>query len=272
MYICLFLYPNRYAPIEGVDSFNKSAMKLLYGENNPLIEQNRIICLQSLSGTGSLTIAAHFLIKYLKDKKVYVSKPTWSNHYGVFRTAGFTVCEYRYWNAKTNGLDYDGMIEDLRSFDESSIVILHACAHNPTGVDPTKEQWDGILQVIKERKHIPIIDCAYQGFASGDPNNDAYAVRLFAEKYHPVIVCHSFAKNFGLYGQRIGSISMVCKDEEEYSRLYSQLKIVARCIYSSPPIHGARIVSEILNDSTLHSKWLDEVNVMATRIKSVRQA
>uniref|UniRef100_A0A0A9YZH6 Aspartate aminotransferase n=4 Tax=Lygus hesperus TaxID=30085 RepID=A0A0A9YZH6_LYGHE len=261
-----------YAPIEGLDSFNKAAMKLLYGEHNPLLEQKRIVCLQSLSGTGSLSVAAHFLAQYVKNKNVYVSKPTWSNHYGIFQTAGFTVSEYRYWDPNTNGLNYDGMIQDIQSFQENSIIILHACAHNPTGVDPTKEQWQGILQAIQKGNHIAIIDCAYQGFASGDPDHDAYAVRLFAEHHHPVFVCHSFAKNFGLYGQRVGSISTICKDHDEYARLDSQLKIVARRLYSSPPLHGARIVAEILNDPTLYEQWLQEVSTMANRIRSVRQA
>lgn len=181
-----------------------------------------------------------------------------------------TPVSYRYYDNKNIALDFDGLVEDLRKAEDGSAVLLHACAHNPTGVDPTPEQWRALSNVFKEKGHFPFFDMAYQGFASGDTNKDAYAVRYFVEQGHQIALCQSFAKNMGLYGERAGLFSLVTESAEEVQRVDSQLKIIIRPLYSNPPIHGARIASEILTDPTLKSQWLEEVKLMANRIISMR--
>jgi aspartate aminotransferase, mitochondrial len=188
----------------------------------------------------------------------------------VFLDSGLEVKQYKYYNKDTIGLDFDGMIADLKSAPEGSMVLLHACAHNPTGIDPTQEQWQQIAKVMKEKSHYPFFDMAYQGFASGDTDKDAYAVRYFIEQGFGMVLAQSFAKNMGLYGERVGAFSIVCDSAEEKKRVDSQIKILVRPLYSNPPIHGARIASEILNNKSLNQQWLGEVKGMADRIIEMR--
>jgi aspartate aminotransferase, mitochondrial len=188
----------------------------------------------------------------------------------VFLDSGLAVKQYKYYNKDTIGLDFDGMISDLKSAPEGSMVLLHACAHNPTGIDPTQEQWQQIAKVMKEKSHYPFFDMAYQGFASGDTDKDAYAVRYFIEQGFGMVLAQSFAKNMGLYGERVGAFSIVCESAEEKKRVDSQIKILVRPLYSNPPIHGARIASEILNNNSLNQQWLGEVKGMADRIIEMR--
>ncbi|KAH8555210.1 aspartate aminotransferase [Umbelopsis sp. PMI_123] len=261
-----------YAPITGLSDFTEAAGELAYGEDSAAIKEKRLAITQSISGTGALRIGAAFLSRwYPHAKKVYLPNPTWGNHIPIFGDAGMQVEKYRYFDKSTNGLDFGGMIDDLKNAPKNSVVLLHACAHNPTGVDPTQEQWDEIAQVVKDRDHFSFFDMAYQGFASGDCTRDAYALRKFVAGNHPVVLSQSFAKNMGLYGERAGAFSVVTADAEEKARVDSQVKILIRPLYSNPPINGARIVSTVLNTPELKQEWLGEVKLMANRIIDMRQ-
>ncbi|KAI9666969.1 MAG: aspartate transaminase aat1 [Alyxoria varia] len=260
-----------YAGITGVPAFTKAAANLAYGPDSAPIKEDRVMITQSISGTGALRIGGAFLERfYPGSKKIYIPTPSWANHNAVFKDSGLQVEKYRYYNKNTVGLDFEGMIADIKALPKGSIVLLHACAHNPTGIDPTTEQWKIISDVVKEGQHYPFFDMAYQGFASGDTDRDAFAVRHFIKEGHQLCLAQSFAKNMGLYGERVGAFSIVCASAEEKKRVDSQLKILVRPLYSNPPIHGARIASEILNDPSLNKQWLGEVKGMADRIISMR--
>ncbi|KAH8906642.1 hypothetical protein BR93DRAFT_968230 [Coniochaeta sp. PMI_546] len=258
-----------YAGITGVPEFTKAAAILAYGKDSPALD--RLAITQSISGTGALRIGAAFLERFYPGaKKIYVPTPSWANHAAVFKDAGLAVEKYRYYNKDTIGLDFQGLLADLKAAPKESIFLFHACAHNPTGIDPTVEQWKEIEAAVKAQGHYCFFDMAYQGFASGDINKDAFAVRYFVEKGHNVCLAQSFAKNMGLYGERIGAFSIVTESAEEKQRVDSQIKILVRPMYSNPPIHGARIAAEILNSPELYGQWLVEVKEMADRIITMR--
>jgi aspartate aminotransferase len=260
-----------YAGIIGLPEFTANAAKLAFGEDSPIIKAKRNATVQSISGTGALRIGAEFLSKWYPNSKViYQPSPTWGNHIPIFKFAGVDVKNYRYYDKNTCGFDEKGCLEDIANIPEKSILLLHACAHNPTGVDPTPEQWMKIAEVAKKRNLYVFFDMAYQGFASGDINRDAHAVRYFVEQGHNICLAQSFAKNMGLYGERVGAYTVVCQDEDEQSRVMSQLKILIRPMYSNPPIHGARIASKILSDKNLYQQWLKDVKLMADRIITMR--
>ncbi|EDV29026.1 uncharacterized protein TRIADDRAFT_63196 [Trichoplax adhaerens] len=260
-----------YAGIAGIPDFTSAAAELAFDADNDIQRNGLNATVQSISGTGALTIGAAFLRKFFPyNKTVYLPSPTWGNHVPLFKFAGLETKHYRYYDQKTCGFDAEGALADLKMMPERSIVLLHACAHNPTGVDPKPEQWHEISQVVKERKLFPFFDMAYQGFASGDINKDAYAVRYFIKDNHQMAVAQSFAKNMGLYGERCGAFSMVCESAEEAKIVESQLKIVIRPMYSNPPINGARIAYLILKRPELRKEWLVEVKGMADRIISMR--
>jgi len=260
-----------YAGITGVPSFTKAAALLAYGPDSAPIKEDRIAITQSISGTGALRIGGEFLARfYPNTKQIFIPTPSWANHNAVFKDSGLDVQKYRYYNKDTIGLDFEGMVADLKAAPEGSMVLLHACAHNPTGIDPTEVQWAEISQVMKEKKHYPFFDMAYQGFASGDTNKDAFPIRHFIKEGHNMCLAQSFAKNMGLYGERVGAFSIVAASAEEKKRVDSQLKILVRPLYSNPPVHGARIASEILNDPALNKQWLGEVKGMADRIIEMR--
>lgn len=261
-----------YAGITGVPAFTKAAAILAYGPDSRPIAEDRVVITQSISGTGALRIGGEFLNRFYpsSDKKIYIPNPSWANHNAVFKDCGLQVEKYRYYNKDTIGLDFDGMVEDIKKLPQGSVVVLHACAHNPTGVDPTQEQWKAISNVVKEGSHYPFFDMAYQGFASGDTDKDAWPVRYFIEQGHRMCLAQSFAKNMGLYGERVGAFSIVCENAEEKKRVDSQVKILVRPLYSNPPVHGARIASTILNDPSLNKQWLGEVKGMADRIIEMR--
>ncbi|THH11583.1 hypothetical protein EW145_g539 [Phellinidium pouzarii] len=237
-----------YLPITGLPGFTQNAAKLAYGaESKPLVE-NSIAVTQSISGTGALRIGGAFLGRfYPHAKAIYLPVPSWGNHTPIFRDSG------------------------LENAPEKSIVLLHACAHNPTGVDPTQEQWREISDILKEKKLFPFFDMAYQGFASGSTSRDAFAVRHFVSEGHQIALSQSFAKNMGLYGERVGAFSLTTVDPEEKARVDSQLKIVIRPMYSNPPVHGARIANTILSSPELYAQWESEVKGMADRIISMRE-
>ncbi|KAG0644368.1 pyridoxal phosphate-dependent transferase [Tuber brumale] len=260
-----------YAGITGVPSFTKAAIELAYGKSSRVLD--RIAATQSISGTGALRIGGAFLERFYPfSKTVYLPSPSWANHAAIMKDSKLDVKSYRYYKKEIIGLDIDGLLEDIGNAPQSSIFLFHACAHNPTGVDPTPEQWRAISDAVKNSGHFPFFDMAYQGFASGDANKDAYALRLFIEQDHPVALSQSFAKNMGLYGERVGVFSLLAESAEEKKRLDSQIKILVRPLYSNPPVNGARIASEILNDLTLRKQWLSEVKGMADRIISMRAA
>ncbi len=258
-----------YAGITGVPEFTKASAVLAYGKDSSAL--NRLAITQSISGTGALRIGAAFLARhYPGAKTIYVPQPSWANHAAVFKDSGLSVNTYKYYNKDTIGLDFDGLLADINAAPENSIFLFHACAHNPTGVDPTPEQWKQIESAVKAKGHYSFFDMAYQGFASGDIHKDAFAVRHFVSQGHNICLAQSFAKNMGLYGERIGAFSIVCADAEEAKRVDSQVKILVRPLYSNPPIHGARIAAEILNTPALYEQWLAEVKEMADRIITMR--
>lgn len=207
-----------------------------------------------------------------KDIDVYVPAPTWPLHRGLAQKVGYNWKEYRYFHKETKGLDFDGMVDDLHKAKDHSIVLMHVCAHNPTGVDPTKEQWQKILEVCLDKKHFVGFDSAYQGFASGDLETDAYSLRLFQEHSERLLLFQSFAKNFGLYGERVGCFSVVCNNPEEKNMVMSRIKQLARPLYSNPPIHGARIVDIVLGDKDLTASWHNDLKVMSARMAEMRAA
>lgn len=229
---------------------------------------------QTISGTGANHLGALLLSRFYHwngPARIYLSNPTWANHHAIFKNVGIEPVDYPYYDPKTIGLDYDGFIGALREAPTRSAFLLHACAHNPTGVDPTPEQWEAIADVMLEKKHYAFFDCAYQGFASGDLDKDALAVRRFVDKGVPLLVCQSFAKNAGLYGERVGALHVVSSDKETADRVRSQLSVLQRSEISNPPSHGARLVSLILNDEEMFAEWKRDVQTMSGRIIDMRK-
>lgn len=266
-------FDHEYLPISGNAVFCQESAKLAFGDDSNVIKGNLNATVQGLSGTGSLTVGAAFLKNFFPGSQdVYMPAPTWGNHIPLFKRLGFNVKQYRYFDKNTSGFDFKGALDDLAKLPPKTIVLLHACAHNPSGVDPKPEQWKEISELMKKRQLFPFFDMAYQGFASGDINRDANALRLFVNDGHQVALAQSFAKNMGLYGQRVGAFTLTGIDKEETQKIMSQLKIIIRPMYSNPPLHGARIVETILCDSSLRAQWLADVKLMADRIISMRHA
>jgi aspartate aminotransferase len=260
-----------YAPISGNPDFCKHAIQLALGDGSEVIANGLNATVQGISGTGSLRVGAAFLKSFFPGvKTVWLPKPTWGNHTPIFKHSGLDVDGYKFYDPKTCGFDFQGALDDIRKIPERSVILLHACAHNPTGVDPSLEQWRELSAVVKQKNLFPFFDMAYQGFASGNIDRDAQAVRLFLKDGHKIVLAQSFAKNMGLYGERAGAFTVVTENKEETAKVMSQLKILIRAMYSNPPIYGARIVSEILGDEKLRADWLLEVKGMADRIISVR--
>ncbi|CAA0838368.1 Aspartate aminotransferase 3- chloroplastic [Striga hermonthica] len=260
-----------YLPIVGLADFNKLSAKLILGADSPAIQENRVTTVQCLSGTGSLRVGGEFLARHYHQHTICIPQPTWGNHIKVFGLAGLSVKNYRYYSPATRGLDFEGFLEDLGSAPEGAVVLLHACAHNPTGVDPTPQQWEQIRQLIRSKALLPFFDSAYQGFASGSLDADAQSVRMFVNDGGECLIAQSYAKNLGLYGERVGALSIVCRTADVASRVESQLKLVIRPMYSNPPIHGASIVATILKDRAMFEEWTIELKAMADRIISMRQ-
>ncbi|KAK9705998.1 hypothetical protein RND81_07G097900 [Saponaria officinalis] len=260
-----------YLPILGLADFNKLTAKLILGADSPAILENRVATAQCLSGTGSLRVGSEFLAKHYHQRTIYIPAPTWGNHIKVFTLGGLTVKSYRYYDPATKGLDFQGLLEDLDAADSGAVVLFHACAHNPTGVDPTLDQWEQIRQLVRSKSLLPFFDSAYQGFASGSLDADAQSVRMFVADGGECFLAQSYAKNMGLYGERVGALSIVCKTADIASKVESQVKLVIRPMYSNPPIHGASIVASILKDKDLYEEWTVELKEMADRIISMRK-
>ncbi|XP_011504531.1 PREDICTED: aspartate aminotransferase, mitochondrial [Ceratosolen solmsi marchali] len=260
-----------YSSISGNPEFCKETINLALGHDNVVIKNHCCSTVQGISGTGSLWIGASYLSRFFPgNKEIYLPTPSWGNHSPLFKMSGLGVKSYRYYNPENCGLDFQGALEDINNIPEQSIILFHACAHNPTGVDPKPEQWYELSELVKKKKLFCFFDMAYQGFASGDVNKDSQAVRLFIKEGHYIALAQSFAKNMGLYGERVGAFSLINSSKEEAACTLSQLKILIRPMYSNPPINGARIVTEILSNSELKKEWLTDVKGMADRIISIR--
>ena len=258
-----------YLPIDGLQSYDRAVMELVFGAE--AAKSGRIVTVQALGGTGGLKIGADFLRRLAPEAEVWISEPSWENHRALFENAGFKVNTYPYYEPKTRGLDFAGMLGALERLPAGSIVVLHACCHNPTGVDLSREQWQQVLDVVKKRELVPFIDLAYQGFGDGI-DADGYAARLFAESYSPVFVSSSFSKSFSLYGERVGAFSLLAGSADEAARALSQIKRLVRTNYSNPPTHGGKIVATVLAAPELRALWEKELAGMRDRIKAMRKA
>ena len=260
-----------YLPIDGLKEFRDAAAVLALGDTSPSIQEKRVMTVQTLSGTGALRLVGGLYKQLGVSGKCYVSNPTWANHKGIFQDAGFEVATYRYWDAATKTLDFAGYTEDLRSIADGSIVVLHLCAHNPTGVDATEEQWHEVAAICKTKGHRVIFDSAYQGYCTGDLEGDAFAARLFEKEGMEFAITQSYSKNMGLYGERVGCLIQVCESEGVAASVLSNAKQLARVYYSNPPKHGARTATLVLNDPVLRPQWEKELKAMSVRISEMRR-
>ncbi|MDC0610040.1 aspartate/tyrosine/aromatic aminotransferase [Vibrio sp.] len=263
--------PCIYLPMEGLAPYRSAVQHLVFGADHSALSDKRVATIQTLGGSGALMIGADFLHHYFPQSRVWVSNPTWENHNAIFAGAGFDVDSYPYFNPETKMLDFEDMLASIKVLDAQSIVLLHPCCHNPTGVDLTPSQWDQVIDVVKQNKLIPFFDMAYQGYGEG-MEDDAYVIRKIAQEKDVIaFVSNSFSKIFSLYGERVGGLSVVCSNEEEATRVLGQLKATVRRNYSSPAKHGAVVVSNVLNTDELKAMWLNEVNGMRTRILTMRE-
>jgi aromatic-amino-acid transaminase len=263
--------PKSYLPIDGLAAYDRAVQALVFGPGSEALKQDRIVTVQALGGTGGLKIGADFLRQVSPAAQVWISEPSWENHRALFEGAGFKVNAYPYYDAHTHGLDFAAMLRALEAVPAGSIVVLHACCHNPTGVDLSQARWQQVLEAVTRRGLVPFLDLAYQGFGDGI-DADAYAARLFAGAMQPVFLSSSFSKSFSLYGERVGALSVVTGSADEAARVLSQLKRVVRTNYSNPPTHGGDIVARVLGTPELRRLWEDELANMRERIKAMRQA
>jgi len=261
--------PTCYLPIEGDHMYRAQVGSLLFGSEFESLRDS-LATVQSVGGSGALKVGADFLKRHFPTSSVYVSDPTWDNHIGIFEGAGFKVGRYRYYDAGKKGLDLGGMLADLRKLKEDDIVLLHPCCHNPTGVDPDKVQWVQILDVLEERKLIPFVDIAYQGFAES-LEQDAVVIRDLASRRFDFLVSNSFSKIFSLYGERCGALTVHCVDSSQTANVLGQLKFTVRRNYSSPPTQGMRLIATVFSDATLRRQWLAELESMRMRIVTMRE-
>ncbi|MCC4117847.1 aspartate/tyrosine/aromatic aminotransferase [Aromatoleum toluclasticum] len=261
--------PRGYQPIEGPAAYNTAVQNLLFGRDSTLIANGQVVTVQALGGTGALKVGADYLKRLLPGATVYISDPSWENHRALFESAGFPVENYPYYEPSTRGVKFAGMKAKLEQLAPGSVVVLHACCHNPTGADLTEAQWAEVVDACRERALVPFLDMAYQGFADGiEP--DAVAVRLFSASGLQFFVSSSFSKSFSLYGERVGALSIVTAGKDESARVLSQVKRVIRTNYSNPPIHGGAVVAAVLNSSELRQMWEDELAGMRDRIRAMR--
>ncbi len=263
--------PKGYLPIDGLAAYDRAVQQLAFGADSAVVKEGRAVTVQALGGTGALKVAADFLRRVNPGAQVWISDPSWENHRALFEGAGFTVSTYPYYDPATHGLDFGGMTGALEKLTPGAIVVLHACCHNPTGVDLTADQWTRVLEIVKARGLVPILDIAYQGFADG-VEADGEVLRRFAQAMSPVFVANSFSKSFSLYGERVGALTVATGSADEAKRVLSQLKRVVRANYSNPPTFGARAVAEVLTTPDLRALWDRELGEMRERIKAMRRA
>lgn len=262
--------PRAYLPIDGIPVYDKAVQGLIFGVDSEVVNSGRALTVQTLGGTGGLRVGADFLRKFLPDADVWISDPSWENHRALFEGAGFKVHTYPYYDPATHGLAFDALLAALDTIPAGNVVLLHACCHNPTGVDPTPQQWDRIVAKVRARGLVPFLDLAYQGFGEG-LDADAAAVRKFAATPGALLVSNSFSKSFSIYGERVGAVSIVTADKDEANRVLSQVKRLVRANYSNPPTHGGKIVSQVLASAALRAQWERELGGMRERIREMRQ-
>jgi len=263
--------PKSYLPIDGLQSYDQAVQALVFGPDAPVLKEKRVLTVQALGGTGGLRVGADFLKQLNPEAQVWISEPSWENHRALFEAAGFKVQAYPYYDAATRGLKFEAMLAALQALPAGAIPVLHACCHNPTGVDLSQEQWHQVLAVVQARGLVPFLDLAYQGFGDG-VDADAYAARLFAGAMAPVFLSSSFSKSLSLYGERIGAFSLVAASADEAARALSQVKRIVRTNYSSPPTYGGEIVARVLGTPDLRALWDRELGGMRDRIKAMRRA
>ncbi|MBB6054776.1 aromatic amino acid transaminase [Tolumonas osonensis] len=262
--------PRVYLPMEGSPAYRTAIQHLLFGKDNAVLKAGRVASIQSLGGSGALKVGADFLHKYFPTSEMWVSDPTWDNHHAIFQGAGIQTHTYPYYDDVTGGIKFNAMLDTFQSLPEQSIVLMHPCCHNPTGVDLSRDQWAALLPVMKERKLIPFLDIAYQGF--GDSlTEDVFALQMLIDADISFFVSNSFSKNLSLYSERCGGLSVICPTAEEAERVLGQLKLTVRKNYSSPPSHGALVVTDVLTKPELRATWEAEVAEMRDRIKAMRQ-
>lgn len=262
--------PRSYQPMEGAANYRTAVQQLLWGAEHEAVQAGRIATIQTIGGSGALKIGADLLKRYFPQAEVWVSAPTWDNHRAMFEGAGFTVHDYPYYDAASGGVKFDDMIACFSQLPAKTIVLLHPCCHNPTGVDLDKDQWRKVIEVVKARDLLPFMDIAYQGF--GDSlDDDAFAIRAMTEAGVSFVVSNSFSKNLSFYGERCGGLSVVCGTAEEAGRVLGQMKATVRRNYSSPPTHGGQVTAIVMNDAALRAEWEGEVTEMRVRIKAMRQ-
>jgi aromatic-amino-acid transaminase len=261
--------PKPYLPMTGLPAYREAVQHLLFGATHEAVTSGRIATIQTLGGSGGLKVGGDFLKRYFPESQVWVSDPTWDNHRAMFEGAGFQVNTYPYYDPETKGLRFDAMLEAIDGLPAQSIVLLHACCHNPTGVDLNNAQWLQVIEVLKRRKLLPYLDIAYQGFGDGI-EEDAFALRALADAGVSFFVANSFSKSFSLYGERVGGLSVVCPDKAQAQLVIGQLMSAVRRNYSSPPTHGAQIVARVLQTPELRQVWADELTAMRERIKVMR--
>ncbi|MCK6427252.1 MAG: aspartate/tyrosine/aromatic aminotransferase [Burkholderiaceae bacterium] len=260
-----------YLPIDGIAAYDKAVQGLVFGADSEILRAGRVATVQALGGTGGLKVGADFLKKVNPTAKVLISDPSWENHRALFTNAGFEVGTYAYYDAQKLGVNFDGMLADLKAAAPGTIVVLHACCHNPTGYDITPAQWSQVVEAVKAGNLVAFLDMAYQGFGDGIAEDGA-VIQQFVDAGLDFFVSTSFSKSFSLYGERVGALSVVCVDKDETARVLSQLKIVIRTNYSNPPTHGAQVVAKVLGTPELRQMWEDELAGMRTRIKAMRAA
>jgi aromatic-amino-acid transaminase len=259
-----------YLPIDGIAAYDNGVKALVFGADSEPVQSGRVATVQAIGGTGGLKIGADFLKRLSPNAKVLISDPSWENHRALFTNAGFEVGTYAYYDAAKRGVNFDGLLADLNAAAAGTIVVLHACCHNPTGYDITPAQWDQVIAVVKAKGLTPFLDMAYQGFGFGIAEDGAVIAKFVASDLN-FFVSTSFSKSFSLYGERVGALSVLCADKEEASRVLSQLKIVIRTNYSNPPTHGGAVVAAVLSNPELHAMWEHELGGMRVRIKDMRQ-
>ena len=259
-----------YLPMEGAANFRTAVQELLFGKDSAAVKAGRVVTMQMVGSSGGLKIGGDFIKRYFPTSTMLVSDPTWDNHRAVFEGCGITVKTYPYYDAATGGLRFDAMLEALKAAEKHSVVLLHACCHNPTGVDLTKAQWQAVAPVLKERELIAFLDLAYQGYGDGI-EEDAYAIRLLADEGLSFLVANSFSKSMSLYGERCGALSVVCPDAAQAVNVLGQMKATIRRNYSNPPMHGGQLVARVLNDPELRPMWEAEVVAMRDRIQTMRR-
>lgn len=262
--------PRGYLPIDGIAAYDNAVKSLVFGADSAVVREGRVATVQALGGTGGLKIGADFLKKINPNAQVLISDPSWENHRALFTNAGFNVQTYAYYDANKRGVDFDGMLASLKAAAPGTIVVLHACCHNPTGYDITPAQWNQVVEVVKAQQLVAFLDMAYQGFGHGIAEDGAVIGKFVAAGVN-FFVSSSFSKSFSLYGERVGALSVVCSSQEEAARVLSQLKIVIRTNYSNPPTHGASVVATVLNTPALRQQWEEELGTMRVRIKQMRE-